>query len=344
MNEEIVTLKDMIAIYNDLTRCGIALYGAGKRGREAIKSLQREGIRIICVADQKIDMDIGEFNTISLDDLKQRDDVKYCMITPLTELPDIEKKLADYILVKYGFINWLNHFFPRRITMDQVGSCRPFNHYESPYVCEYDQLITGISDIDMNEKSQIDNLQWIGYGARQYNTLIQKGESVRYKRNPMFSGLDALVLYSFINKYSPKKIIEVGSGYSTAIMLDAYSTLNISADITCIEPNPSRLKSLLCESDNVKIIEQGVQSVPLDMYDTLEENDLLFIDSSHVARRGSDVPFEYFQILPRIKKGVLIHIHDIHFPFEYCSKWAKQMRAYNEIYILRAFLINNHSS
>jgi hypothetical protein len=100
----------------------------------------------------------------------------------------------------------------------------------------------------------------------------------------------------------------------------------------------------LRESDakRVSIIETPVQEVDLRTFDPLEENDILFIDSTHVMKTGSDVNFELFEVLPRIKKGVLIHFHDIQYPFEYPDEWVYNRKySWNEIYALRAFLMYN---
>lgn len=162
----------------------------------------------------------------------------------------------------------------------------------------------------------------------------------------MFRSADAFLLHSIIREYNPKHIIEIGSGYSTAVMLDANEYyMGGQIDITCIEPYPERLFSILKDGDDkiLSLRKDFVQNIILDEFDNLEENDILFIDSSHVAKMGGDVPYEYFNILPRLKKGVIIHIHDIFYPFTYPDKWIVGGRAYNEAFILRALLMNNNA-
>ncbi len=95
------------------------------------------------------------------------------------------------------------------------------------------------------------------------------------------------------------------------------------------------------EQNNICLYQNVVQNVDLDLFKKLEENDILFIDSSHVAKVGSDVMYEYFDILPVLKSGVIIHVHDMFYPFEYPEEWIKQGRAYNELYIVRALLMDS---
>jgi hypothetical protein len=117
--------------------------------------------------------------------------------------------------------------------------------------------------------------------------------------------------------FKPKQIIEVGSGFSSALMLDVN-------DIDFIDPYPHRLYSLLKEADAERhnVIADKVQNIDIGVFQKLKENDILFIDSSHVSKIGSDVNFLMFEVLPNIQSGVLIHFHDIFYNFEYPEYWA----------------------
>jgi predicted O-methyltransferase YrrM len=162
--------------------------------------------------------------------------------------------------------------------------------------------------------------------------------------NDYFGPGDALILYSMIRHFRPRRIIEVGSGFSSALMLDTNDRLgDPKMELCFIEPYPDRLESLLTKEDkkSVKLLAMPVQRVPLELFDALEANDILFIDSSHVAKIGSDVNHLFFSILPRLADGVLIHIHDIFYPFEYPREWLREGRSWNELYFLRAFLQYN---
>lgn len=168
----------------------------------------------------------------------------------------------------------------------------------------------------------------------------------RYKApNNFFGKGDALALFIIMNKYKTKRIIEVGSGYSSAAMLDFNElTFNSSVQYDFIEPYPDRLNSLLNETDkkNVKIHQKFVQNIPIDFFEKLDENDILFIDSSHVSKIGSDVNYLLFDVIPNLKKGVIIHIHDVTYPFEYPKDFVDYGIYWNEAYLLRAFLSYNN--
>lgn len=163
-------------------------------------------------------------------------------------------------------------------------------------------------------------------------------------RNPFFAAGDACALYSMMRHFRPRRIIEIGSGYSSALMLDTVDLfLDGQVDICFIEPFTDRLESLLRERDNerVRIIRSPVQEISDAVFEPLEENDILFIDSSHVARAGSDVNHLMFSVLPRLRSGVLIHIHDIFYPMEYPLEWFREGRCWNELYVVRAFMLFN---
>jgi predicted O-methyltransferase YrrM len=167
----------------------------------------------------------------------------------------------------------------------------------------------------------------------------------RYYYHDIYPYGDAMTLRAMIAHFRPKNVIEVGSGFSSACMLDAADHVGLrDFAMTCIDPDAARLRSLLREADRsrVEIVEGLVQDLPASTFSKLEENDILFIDSSHVLKTGSDVHYELFSILPSLNKGVLIHFHDIHFPFEYPRPSLFEHNiSWNEIYALRAFLMYN---
>lgn len=171
-----------------------------------------------------------------------------------------------------------------------------------------------------------------------------KTENYRYHfNNEWFPKSDALLLYALLRYIKPKKIIEVGSGYSSAVMLDTCEHFSMkSTELSFIEPNIERLKSLMKKSDEKAVLKETfVQLVDIDFFLRLQENDILFIDSSHVTKAGSDVNYLFFEVLPRLKKGVLVHFHDIFFNFEYPLEWVLEGRSWNESYLLRAFMQYN---
>jgi predicted O-methyltransferase YrrM len=165
-----------------------------------------------------------------------------------------------------------------------------------------------------------------------------------YYLNDQFSFGDASIFYSMLATRTPKRMIEIGSGYSSALALDVNQRENLGIDFTFIEPYPDRLNMLLKSTDRrkAKIVEKKVQEVELELFDELEEGDLLFIDSSHVVKTGSDVCYELLEILPRLKAGVTVAIHDMFYPFEYPKSWClDDNRGWTELYLVRAMLMHS---
>ncbi len=162
--------------------------------------------------------------------------------------------------------------------------------------------------------------------------------------NPLYSYGDALVLHAMLRLNQPDILVEIGSGYSSAAVLDTREAFGHPRNIVCIEPYPDRLKSLLKPDDCAKtrVLEQKVQDTDIAVFSGLGAGDILFVDSSHVMKTGSDLSFIFHEILPSLAAGVIIHFHDIFWPFEYPRKWAvDENRAWNEIYAVRNFLMYN---
>jgi Methyltransferase domain len=163
----------------------------------------------------------------------------------------------------------------------------------------------------------------------------------------MFCYVDAFALSAMLRHLRPQRIIEVGSGFSSAVMLDTIDRFfSEPPDLTLIEPDPARLRDVLRPDDftRLALIEDLVQHVPLEHFMHLQAGDLLFIDSSHVLKCGSDVQFLLFDVLPRLPVGVVVHFHDIFAGFEYPARWLlDEGRYWNECYALRAFLSYNRA-
>lgn len=157
--------------------------------------------------------------------------------------------------------------------------------------------------------------------------------------NEYYSFCDATMLHAMLRHYRPRRVVEVGSGFSSAVMLDTRDGyLDPTIDLTFIDPYPQRLQSLLRPDENATVLATKVQDVDLSVFEALQANDLFFVDSSHVVKLGSDVGWILFEILPRLAPGVVIHFHDIPWPFEYPMHWIRAGRAWNEAYFLRTFL------
>jgi len=172
-----------------------------------------------------------------------------------------------------------------------------------------------------------------------------KSEDFRYYfDNPNFSYGDGSVWHAMLRHFRPKRVIEIGSGYSSANMIDTIERyFDHEVALTFVEPFPELLQSLVGKtSDNATIVASAVQDCDLNVFRALRAGDILFIDSTHILRTGSDVCFELFEILPALAEGVIVHIHDMFWPFEYPEDWVvKENRSWNELYAVRAFLTGN---
>jgi predicted O-methyltransferase YrrM len=229
------------------------------------------------------------------------------------------------------------HFYSPLISVDEILA----NHDQIWHL--KDSTLSGINLNISKQKSLAQDFKEF------YNLLPFEDEANEKNRyhylNDQFSYGDAVILFSLIMSQKPKRIIEIGSGYGSAVMLDTNELFfDSEIELTFIEPYPDRLKSLIKPTEQCEIISEKIQHVDLDIFTTLEAGDILFIDSTHVAKTGSDVNTIIFNILPILKRGVIIHFHDIFYPFEYPIDWVlKDQRNWNEAYFLRAFLSFNNS-
>jgi hypothetical protein len=196
--------------------------------------------------------------------------------------------------------------------------------------------------IDLNEDGQLALLDELASLADGVYLPEGPTEGCRYYwDNVGFAGADAITLLTVLRHLQPSRYIEVGSGWSSALALDVNDRyLDGSMKMTFIDPYPEQLNALLHHSDHDRVDIQAlpVQAVDVTLFDQLGPGDVLFIDSTHVARTGGDVVHDVFEILPRLAVGVWVHFHDVFYPFEYPVAWVFEGRAWNEQYLLRALL------
>lgn len=202
--------------------------------------------------------------------------------------------------------------------------------------------------IDLNVGGQLDLLEELGRRRADVDLPAKPDSGWRfYHGNGFYDFGSAIVLYGVIRHVSPSRIVEIGSGFSSALMLDIDERFfNWAIECTLIDPFPeNRLLKLLRpgDRDRVTIIPHFLQDVDLALFDPFEQVDMLFIDSSHVSKMGSDVNLLFFEIIPRLPIGAWIHFHDIFYPFDYPPKWIEDRRAWNEAYLLRTFLEHNRA-
>lgn len=230
------------------------------------------------------------------------------------------------------------HYYSPIPNLDDIKKRRKqiFDSYKEP------------KGINLHKKEQFELLEQFKHYYKDipYDFTNATKTPTRYQVNNIwYKYSDAVMLYCMLRHFKPARIVEAGSGYSSAIMLDVNDLfLQSKTSITFIDPYPERLLSLLNQHDKKqhKVIQKIVQEVDLEIFKQLESNDILFIDSSHISKVGSDLNYILFEILPLLKSGVIIHFHDIFYPFELPEKWVLERKWFwNENYILRAYLTDN---
>ena len=198
--------------------------------------------------------------------------------------------------------------------------------------------------IDLNVKMQLEILNQFNYNEELLKFPMDKVDNkiqYCYNHGPFAAG-DSEYLYNMIRHFKPSRLIEIGSGSSTLMALNALRKNKeenpaYTCEHICIEPyEHSWLKEC-----NIKVIRSLVENVDKNLIASLGKNDILFIDSSHIIRPQGDVLFEYLELLPVLNSGVLVHIHDIFTPKDYPDAWVKNAVLWNEQYLLEAFLSGN---
>lgn len=257
------------------------------------------------------------------------------------------------LLARLPYSGKLRRAFSALATMTEQGAFT-VGHYYSPipkrtevlaYLESLKKEQIELLDIDLNKEGQAELLEVFQtfYGDLPFSE--ERTQDLRYYFPPAwFCYADAIFLYCFLRHTHPKRIVEVGSGFSSAVILDTVEKfLPHFPEITFIDPYPDRLKKLLKPKDfeRCQILEQKVQEISPNIFTSLDAGDLLFIDSSHVVKCGSDLQFLLFKVLPQLPVGTFVHFHDIFYPFEYPENWLTNGIYWNENYFLRAFLAYN---
>lgn len=223
------------------------------------------------------------------------------------------------------------------------------DHYYDPKILHenYDpDRVRDLPGIDLNVSGQVEFMGKLTYASEIDFPSTGKGTSSFHfgPENDQFRQGDAEVLYQVVRYLKPRKIVEIGSGWSTKIAVKArdmnlFEQGSIDKDYNCqhicIEPYEDRG----LESMGIELVRKRVEDVDVRLFESLESGDILFIDSTHIIRPGGDVLTEYLSIIPRLKPGVIVHVHDIFTPYDYPKKWVvEDLRFWNEQYILEALL------
>ena len=248
----------------------------------------------------------------------------------------LERDQAREELRKYGGFVPPGHFYSPIPSLDEVALREDVI---------FNRIPRKVPGIDLNTEEQMDMFASFKEYYDELPFKADKTDSLRYFfENPTYSYSDAILLYCMMRHAQPKRIIEIGSGYSSCVILDTNEIFfNNNISCTFIEPYPQLLESLIKENDKerIEIIPTKLQEVDLSKFACLSSGDILFVDSTHVSKVDSDVNHIFFEILPSLSNEVYIHFHDIFYPFEYPKEWIYAGRAWNENYILRAFLQYN---
>jgi hypothetical protein len=202
--------------------------------------------------------------------------------------------------------------------------------------------------IDMRAEAQLALVDEIAAFKDEYDRFPAHSTGVPHQYhhvNGKFGAIDGAMLYGILRHLKPARMLEVGSGYSTmlaaqAILLNEQET-GVRTELSVIDPYPHAAVAAGFPG-LARTIPRRVQDVPLDEFTRLEDGDVLFIDTSHVVKTGGDVQYEFLEVLPRLQKGVIVHIHDIYLPAEYPKEWVLDgLTFWSEQYVLQAFLAFN---
>lgn len=277
----------------------------------------------------------------------------------MTKLIKILLPFFDVVLVPFTLLSSSLMLLIRKVGVQRMPVSRAVfraigvfpirDHYYEPFF-QPKLLKRPLSDerdlpgLDFNLPAQLELLSKFNYQDELLEFPLKPDGQLRYHyENSAFLYGDSEYFYSLIRHIKPKRIVEIGSGSSTLIAVAAIERnkkedSGYDCELTCIEPFEHAWLSQL----NIKLKRELVENMPASAFQDLEANDILFIDSSHMIRPQGDVLFEYLQLLPTLKPGVLVHVHDIFTPRDYPEKWIiKRNYFWNEQYLLEAFLSGN---
>jgi hypothetical protein len=172
--------------------------------------------------------------------------------------------------------------------------------------------------------------------------ISDAGEKKFYFNNSQFSYSDAFSYYGFIKKLNPNTVFEIGSGYSSLIASEALLA-NKKGKLVCVEPFPRQFIEDMADKSLITLKKLPVQQITSEMLnEILCDGDILFIDSTHTVKTGSDCLHIYLRLLPNIRKKIFIHVHDIFLPFGFPKNWMLEHQLFwTEQYLLLAFLKDN---
>jgi hypothetical protein len=248
-------------------------------------------------------------------------------------LSEVKKRTAKYVFDRY-FAPYLSRLVAPHIpiALDYAVESRPrYGYGRPPHRRLHDML-------DANKAIYRATLQSVAGEIGLFRAIAAEAEGAASATAPdfanaFFSGLDALALCEMLRRRNPRFYIELGSGNSTKFARRTITDYGLRTRIVSLDPAPRAEIDEICD----EVIRQPTEAVDLAIFDRIEPDDILFIDSSHRCYMNSDVTSIFLEILPRLKAGTLVHFHDILLPYDYPPQWAD--RWYSEQYLLACHLL-----
>lgn len=233
---------------------------------------------------------------------------------------------------KYGVNITPVNFYSNTPSFEDIDSSFEYNGEQAPYANDlvFDRVVLAQTLTELMEYSL------------EFNPPLE-GDEERPEKffwgNSQFSYSDAMAYHCFIRKLKPKTIVEIGSGFSTLVAIEAIKK-NRGGQIVCIEPFP---RPFLEQNSDIDLIQKPVQEIDCDYFNqTLQDGDILFIDSTHTVKTGSDCLHIYLRLLPHIKRNIHVHVHDVFLPFGMPKEWLLNKQIFwTEQYLLFALLTDN---
>jgi len=236
-------------------------------------------------------------------------------------------------------------------TLMKVGVFPIRNHFYEPQFDTSDLSVDlaaprELPGVDLDIDGQLAALDELIYADELEGLPSDSEDELEFRlHNGLFEAGDAEFWYQMIRRHKPRRVFEIGSGHSTLMTAKALErNRSEDTDYACKHVSIEPYEMPWLERLGITVLRQRVEDLETSFFDELEDGDFLFIDSSHVIRPGGDVLFEYLHLLPALRPGVIVHVHDIFTPRNYPDSWVRdEVRFWNEQYLLEAFLTHNAS-